>query len=64
MADHVGACSSPGGFSTLDGLPNSQGAKPGEIGGGRSGGPRGYAGWGYAGVTPPGLADRSEGSGQ
>ena len=48
----------------VEGLPNREGAKPGEIGGGRSGGTRAYAGWGYAGVTSSGLADRSEGSGQ
>ena len=47
-----------------EGLPKRVGPKPGEIGVGRSGGPRGYAGWGYAGVTPPCLADKSEGSGQ
>ena len=47
-----------------EGLPKRVGPKLGEIGGGSSGGTRGYAGQGYAGVTPPGLADRSEGSGQ
>ena len=32
-----------------------------EIGDGCSGGTGGYAGWGYAGITPSRLADRSEG---
>ena len=45
--------------ASIEGLPNREGAKPGKIGCGRSGGTRGNAG-----VTPPGLADRSEGSGQ
>ena len=42
-------------------MPNREGAKPGEIGGCCSVGPRGSTGWGNAGVTPPGQADRSEG---
>ena len=32
----------------FEGLPNREGPKPGEIGGGCSGGTRGYASWGYA----------------
>ena len=48
---------------THEGLPNREGAKPGEIGDGHSGGLRGNARWGNAGVTPPGLVDGSEGSG-
>ena len=37
---------------TYEGLPNREGPKLGEIGGGHSGGTRGHAGWGYARVTP------------
>ena len=44
-----------------EGLPNRVGPNPGETGSGRSGGIWGHGGWGYAGVTPSGLADRSEG---
>ena len=41
--------------ATFKSLPNREGPKPGEIASGRSGGTRGYDGWGYAGMTPPGL---------
>ena len=50
--------------STLEGLPNREGSKPGEIGGGCSGGTFFGRGVTAAGVTGSGLADRSEGSGQ
>ena len=46
------------------GLPNREGPKPGEIGGGRSVGTFFGLGVTAAGVTRSGLADRSERSGQ
>ena len=47
---------------TSEGLPNRVGPKPGEIGGGRSGGTSIGRGVTPAGVTPSGLVDRSYGS--
>ena len=48
----------------VEGLPNREGAEPGEIGGGRSVGTFFGRGVTAAGVAGSGLADRSEGSGQ
>ena len=45
----------------LEDLPLRVAAESGHIGGGHSGGTRGYAGWGDAGVAPSSLAEEVSG---